>query len=191
MKRWSAYTLVELIVASAISSIVLMGLVYVIFHSNDVLSQISFTQQRTSILTDTYNRVYNNVRVAVSFPTTATIDGTTYTVSSLSTSQTLIMQLYSISSDGRILCDATGKPTIFDTIVYTTDSNNNLLEIYSPNQFSARPKHTQVIMDAWSSLNFAQTKTSASDHRIIAFLLGKRYNSVEKQINQTMVARND
>lgn len=187
MTRHNGFTLIEVIVATGIASILGTAVVYTVLRGNDSFSQINFGLNRTSNVVEAYNRVYRNVRVAAEFPNQIVVNNVLYTAGA----HVLILKLRPLSSsDGTTYCEDT-ITSDHDVIIYYSDASNNLHELVAPGAKSVRTKGDQIVFPSFDSLAFSQN-TSSGNREITMDLQKNRSGSpTPKQIHEVMVARNE
>lgn len=186
MTKLRGYSLMELVVALSITTILSGAIVVILISGTENFSRISFRQQRDSTFYESYNRLSGYARVAQQFPNTYTHPTTKVVYTAGPT--TTIMKVASKQADGR---DCEG---YYDYVIYTLDSSKKeLREILVADPNSVRRSHDQVIAAHVGGVTFALT-TIANELRQLTFTMRidqkTPQDTIEKTHSQTIVVRN-
>ncbi len=182
----TGYSLIEVTIGMTLFILLLVVVLSLWLGGIENFSAITFSQGRDSVVTETFNRMHRNVRLAIEFPATVTdtATGKTYTTDN----DTLAMRFYGANPDG------TPCKTVSDYIVYDKQGTT-LHEIVIPSPTSIRHHTDQSLLPNMTALTLTQNKPSATVHRQVTVDLTVAKKVVKRSLTQsqkeTMVALND
>lgn len=146
------FSLVEIIIATAVSSIVGIMLITIFVQNNQVFNVEQIKTSQGISLNNAVSEMKSSIRSASSIAASYPSPSPQYT----SSADQLVLKLPSIDVNGNIITNT------FDHLVITQDSLNNkiLRKILFPDVLSSQPAYNKVLMTDLFLLNFSYLDAS-------------------------------